>query len=150
MHSSHILLGLVASASAIDIFFHNPNDCSSAATVCTGIDPNICCTGNSVTLAYQGVPTNWHINAQGFSSGGCGSPKWLADLNGQSSFVNLRSAENSNCTESVKPDTLVLADGTTKYDIVELDDVKVEELLAIASSGVGLEGMPKEFQVRRK
>ncbi|KAK4171325.1 hypothetical protein QBC36DRAFT_199582 [Triangularia setosa] len=79
-------------------------------------------------------------------------------------FASRRRAEDtcSSCTESVKPDTLVLADGITKYDIVGLDDVKVEELvnheltgllfhkLAIADSGVGPEGVPKEFQVRRK
>ncbi len=147
MHFSHVLLGLVASASAVDIYFHNSGDCSGAASVCTNVNPNVCCTGNSPTLAYRGVPTNWHINAQGFSGGGCGDPKWLADLNGDNWvcmsvnsrpnytgslywFASRRRAEDSNCTESVKPDTLVLADGTTKYNIVGLDDVKVEELVS--------------------
>ncbi|KAK4126753.1 hypothetical protein N657DRAFT_668789 [Parathielavia appendiculata] len=170
MHFSHVLLGLVASASAIDVYFHGSSDCSGGAAVCTGINPNVCCTGNSVSVAYRGVPTNWHINAQGYSGGGCGSPKWLADINGQTWycmtpnsrynytgsrywFVSRRRAEDtcdSNCTESVKPDTLVLADGATKYDIVGLDDAKVEELLTIASSGVGPEGMPEELLARRK
>ncbi|KAL2193893.1 hypothetical protein P885DRAFT_44434 [Corynascus similis CBS 632.67] len=146
MHFSHYILGLVASASAIDVYFHNSGDCSGAAAVCTNLNPNDCCTGNSPTLAYRGVPTNWHINAEGYSGGGCGSPKWLADLNG-SSWVCM--TENT-CKESVKPDTLVLADGITKYDIVGLDEAKVDELLAIAGSGVGPEGMPEELQVRRK
>lgn len=37
--------------------------------------------------------------------------------------------EDGNCT-SVRPDTLVLADGVTKYNIVDLDDAKVEELVS--------------------
>jgi hypothetical protein len=147
MHFSHVLLGLIASASAIDVYFHNSGDCSGAATVCTGINPNVCCTGNSPTVAYRGVPTNWHLNAQGFSGGGCGSVKWSADINGVNWycmtvnsrpnytgsyywFASRRRAEDSTCSESVKPDTLVLADGTTKYDIVGLDDAKVEELVS--------------------
>ncbi|KAL2138912.1 hypothetical protein VTI28DRAFT_6044 [Corynascus sepedonium] len=167
MYFSHYILGLVASASAIDVYFHNSGDCSGAAAVCTNLNPNDCCTGNSPTLAYRGVPTNWHINAEGYSGGGCGSPKWLADLNGSNWvcmtvnsrenytgarywFVSRRRAEENTCKESVKPDTLVLADGITKYDIVGLDEAKVDELLAIAGSGVGPEGMPEELQVRRK
>jgi hypothetical protein len=58
MHFTHFLLGFVASASAIDVYFHNSGDCSGAASVCTGINPNICCTSNSPTVAYRGVPTN--------------------------------------------------------------------------------------------
>ena len=147
MHFTQILLGFFASASAIDIYFHNSGDCSGSASVCTGVNPNICCTGDSPTVAYRGVPTNWHLNAQGFSGGGCGDPKWLGDLNGVDWycmsvnsrdhytgsyywFVSRRRAEETNCTESVKPDTLVLADGTTKYDIVGLDDAKVQELVS--------------------
>jgi hypothetical protein len=149
MHFSHFLLGLVASASAIDVYFHNTDDCSGAASICTGINPNICCTGgDSLTVAYRGIPTNWHITAQGFSGGGCGSPKYqTGDLNGQNwyclsdnsrfrytgsfySFISRRRAEDNNCTESVKPDTLVLADGVTKYDVVGLDDIKVAELVS--------------------
>lgn len=38
--------------------------------------------------------------------------------------------ESTNCTGSVKPDTLVLADGTTKYNIIDLDDAKVERLVS--------------------
>lgn len=147
MQITAVLLGLVASVSAIDAYFHNSNDCSGAAAVCTNINPNFCCTGNSPTVAYRGVPTNWNINAQGFSNGGCGSPKWLAELRGQNWvcmsvnsrpnytgtfywFAGRKRAENSACEGEVKPDTLVLADGTTKYDIVGLDDAKVDELVS--------------------
>lgn len=147
MHFTQVLLGLVASASAIDVYFHNSGDCSGAAAVCTGINPNFCCTGDSPTLAYRGVPTNWAINAYGFSNGGCGSPKWTSTIRGDSylcmvvnsrpnytgtyyTFANRRRAENTECEGSVAPDTLVLADGTTKYDIVGLDQAKVEELVS--------------------
>jgi hypothetical protein len=147
MHFTHVLLGLVASASAIDIYFHGSGDCSGAASVCSGINPNVCCTGNSPTVAYRGVPTNWHLTARGFSGGGCGSPKWTGNIQGANwycmsansrpnysganyQFASRRRAEDVECTESVKPDTLVLADGVTKYDIAGLDDVKVDELVS--------------------
>ena len=150
MHFSKLLFGLVGSASAIDVYFHSADNCNGAAIVCTGLNPDVCCTGNSPSVAYRGVPTNWHINAQGFSNGGCGSPKWLADLNGQNWvcmvansrpnytgsrywFVSRRRAEgtcSAGCTEQAKPDTLVLEDGVTKYDIAGLDDDKVEELVS--------------------
>lgn len=147
MQITAVLLGLVASVSAIDAYFHSSNDCSGAAAICTNLNPNICCTGDSPTVAYRGVPTNWNINAQGYSNGGCGSPKWLAELRGQNWvcmsvnsrpnytgtlywFAGRKRAENSACEGEAKPDTLVLADGTTKYDIVGLDDAKVNELVS--------------------
>jgi hypothetical protein len=151
MHVTQVLLGLVASASAVDIYFHGSSDCSGAAAVCRNANPNFCCTGNSPSVAYRGVPTNWHLNAQGFSGGGCSTPKWLADIRGTSYycmtpnsrdnysdsyywFVSRKRAEESTCEGSAKPDTLVLADGVTKYDIVGLDDAKVEELVSTATS----------------
>ena len=36
-----------------------------------------------------------------------------------------------NCTETVKPDTLVLADGVTEYDISGLEDDKVASLVSV-------------------
>ncbi|AEO66350.1 uncharacterized protein THITE_33101 [Thermothielavioides terrestris NRRL 8126] len=146
MHFSHILLGLVTSASAIDVYFWNGGDCSGSATVCTGINPNVCCAGTDNTISFRGIPTNWHITGRGYNNGGCNNLAYQLDNNGQS-WICL---ESGNCTETVKPDTLVLADGVTKYDIVGLDDAKLEELLALARSGVGPEGIPKEFQELRR
>ncbi|SPQ25459.1 6e1f6bca-a2ff-4ab8-9397-fa392e43dd32 [Thermothielavioides terrestris] len=167
MHFSHILLGLVTSASAIDVYFWNGGDCSGSATVCTGINPNVCCAGTDNTISFRGIPTNWHITGRGYNNGGCNNLAYQLDNNGQSwiclevvsryiytgasyFFPSRRRAESGNCTETVKPDTLVLADGVTKYDIVGLDDAKLEELLALARSGVGPEGIPKEFQELRR
>ena len=147
MHFTPFLLGLVASVSAIDIYFHNSGDCSGAAAVCSNANPNFCCTGNSPTVAYRGVPTNWNIDALGFSNGGCGSPKWTARLRGDNwvcmtvnsrpnytgsyyYFASRKRAEDTTCEGSVAPDTLVLADGVTQYDIVGLDEAKVEELVS--------------------
>jgi hypothetical protein len=48
-------------------------------------------------------------------------------------FASRKRAEGVECKESVKPDTLVLADGVTTYDIVGLDDAKLEELVSIRS-----------------
>ncbi|KAG6362400.1 hypothetical protein INS49_010630 [Diaporthe citri] len=131
MHFTPILLGLVASASAIDIGFHVGWDCSGAASVCTAINPNICCVASLASSArVSWVPVEWNINAQGFGGGGCSWNK--DDYTGVYYwFVGRKRGEleeDRNCTGSVKPDTLVLADGTTKYNIVGLDDAKVEEL----------------------
>ncbi|KAK4042046.1 hypothetical protein C8A01DRAFT_14300 [Parachaetomium inaequale] len=170
MRASHVLLGLVASAAAIDVEFHSGSDCGGGATICTGLEPNACCTGNSPSVAYRYVPREWTLNAEGYSGGGCYTIVWRTEFRGQDYacmgiasreyysgsyywFVNRRRAEeasNRNCTQSVKPDTLLLADGVTKYDIVGLDDAKVEELVAIANTGVGPEGMPEEIQALRK
>ena len=148
MHFAHALLGLAASASAIDVYFHNAGDCSGAAAVCSNINPNFCCTGDSQTVAYRGIPTNWHLNIEGYSGGGCRFTKFQSDVNGANWlclpvnsrdhytgtfywFASRRRAEQANCTGSVKPDTLVLADGVTKYDIVGLEDAKVEKLVSV-------------------
>lgn len=153
MHFTSIIFGLIASVSAIDIYFHNSGDCSGAAAVCSNANPNFCCTGNSPTVAYRGVPTNWNIDALGFSNGGCGSPKWTAQLRGQNwvcmtvnsrpnytgsyyYFAGRKRAADTTCEGSVAPDTLVLADGVTKYDIAGLDEARVEELVSAVLSCV--------------
>lgn len=46
-------------------------------------------------------------------------------------FAGRKRAEDSTCQGEVKPGTLVLADGTTKYDVVGLDDAEVDELVSI-------------------
>jgi len=148
MHLTAVLLGLAASASAIDVYFHNAGDCSGAAAVCSNINPNFCCTGDSQTVAYRGIPTNWHLNIEGYSGGGCRFTKFQSDVNGANWlclpvnsrdhytgtfywFASRRRAEQANCTGTVKPDTLVLADGVTKYDIVGLEDDRVEKLVSV-------------------
>ncbi|KAK4221055.1 hypothetical protein QBC38DRAFT_540305 [Podospora fimiseda] len=171
---NNFFLGLVAAASsvsAIDVYFHVGWDCSGAATVCYGLNPGVCCTGNSQAVAYRGVPTNWNIDATGYSGGGCSAFNNIKYFRGDHwacmgvvtrytytgsryQFVNLRRGEEiqeqTNCTESVKPDTLLLADGVTKYDLTQLDDAKVAELVAIADKGVGPEEIPAEFHALRK
>lgn len=45
-------------------------------------------------------------------------------------FASRKRAADSTCEGSVAPDTLVLADGVTKYDIAGFDEAKVEELVS--------------------
>ncbi|KAK4161492.1 hypothetical protein QBC43DRAFT_357576 [Cladorrhinum sp. PSN259] len=169
MHFTNILLGFVASASAIDVYFHQSSDCSGSAARCTNLNPQICCPGNSPSVAYRGIPTNWHLGAQGNSGGGCSSPKWTADIrntnfycmtvNNRDNYTGSfywfasrrREVEGSkNCTGYAKPDTLILPDGVTEFDIVGLDDEKVQELITLADSGISAEAFATEFQARRK
>lgn len=119
---------------------------------CTAINPNICCVAGPASSArVSWVPVEWNINAMGYGGGGCSWTKYLCEIRGRSDycmgpnnrddytgaycwFVGRKRGgleENRICTGSVKPDTLVLADGTTKYNIVDLDDAKIEELVSI-------------------
>jgi hypothetical protein len=152
MHLSAVLLGLVASAAAIDVEFYGGSNCGGGAhTKCVGLAPNVCCAASAPSIAYRYVPRDWTLNAEGYSGGGCRTLVWRTEFRGQDYacmgvasrefysgsfywFVNRRrgveESGNRNCTETVKPDTLVLADGVTEYSIVGLDDAKVEELVS--------------------
>ncbi|KAL3295417.1 hypothetical protein RB213_015752 [Colletotrichum asianum] len=122
---SSILLGLVATASAIDIRAHIGSSCAGAYVACVNINPNVCCS---------------------FSSSGS---------SGRSSISVVARADDLSCPAEqpgagkceavVKPDVLGLADGTA-YNIADLADEKVQELEKIAETGAGADAVPAEFQ----
>jgi hypothetical protein len=67
-----IILGLAATVSAIDAYFHLGDNCDGPSFVCNGINPNACCVGaSSNTVAWRGIPTNWAIRTEAYVGGNC-------------------------------------------------------------------------------
>jgi len=63
-----ILLGLVASVSAINVYFHVCHDCGGASVRCSNLNPGVCCSGYVVpSIGYRGIPTHWWIYPKGYS-----------------------------------------------------------------------------------
>lgn len=149
MRFSSVFFGLVASVSAVDIWLWSENECSGVGVGCRNIDYNVCCVANGINVGYYGFLTG--VRMKGFSGGGCNNLAGELDNNGQINVCMLvvsresytgagyyapgsKRSVNETCDYSVKPDTLVAAGGATKYDIVGLDDAKVDELVSMPNS----------------
>ncbi|KAL8386364.1 hypothetical protein RB599_007980 [Gaeumannomyces hyphopodioides] len=129
-----------------------------------------------LSISIAAIPTDWRITGEAYTGGGCthtggqwnsnGTPDICMPFSsrgdrtgGRYWFRNRKRADDRSCPAeqpgvgkceaAVKPDTLVLADGT-KYNISGLADDKVEEMSKIADSGAGADAMPAEFQVLRR
>lgn len=156
-----ILLGLVASVSAIDAYFHLGQNCDGPRILCTNLNPGVCCTASaSNTVGYRGIPTDWVITAEAFTGGGCKNfsargraqntnficiypaPGGGPFTGTKYSFTSRKrdgvegtcaAAEEAagKCSSSQKPNELHLADGT-KYNIVDLEQDLLEELVCSA------------------
>ncbi|EGS22842.1 uncharacterized protein CTHT_0013180 [Thermochaetoides thermophila DSM 1495] len=171
-----LLTTIIPLATAIDVrFYKTGTHCVGSHLIYSNLPAGTCCsTGNNqhASVGYANVRSNQHISATGFTGGGCVGPTWLAELRGDTSVCMTPAGRRGytgsryellkrvkgravgdlgsegNCTETVKPDTLVLADGVTEYDISGLEDDKVASLVAIAETGAGPEAIPKEFSAR--
>ena len=84
------LLGLAASASAIDGYFFGASSCGGNSVVCSNMNPNSCCNApsgwNANTVGYYGIPTNWRIQGTGYSSDNCIGPASVGSSGGSSFF----------------------------------------------------------------
>ncbi|RYO95459.1 hypothetical protein DL766_007767 [Monosporascus sp. MC13-8B] len=165
-----ILLGLFATASAIDIYLHVGGDCGGNAVVCVGINPNTCCSTSDIdifpTVGFRGIPTHWNLECKGHSGGRCNRLREVQPAR-NTNFVCLRSGffsgggygfsgrkradgADGGCTAYQKPDTLLLEDGG-KYNIADLEDAPLTQLfdfvlyLEIAASGANSADIPEEF-----
>jgi hypothetical protein len=142
-----ILLGLIASATAVDIRF--ADGCDGWYAACSNINPGICCSlaGATRFLQIVAVPSNWHIRGSGFLLENCNN--FLSDADGRGnlcfgherffssgrySFVPgklARSPGTGDITtsgECQRADTFALEDGT-KYPISQLNDGEVNYLV---------------------
>ncbi|KAI8242818.1 hypothetical protein K4K57_012565 [Colletotrichum sp. SAR 10_99] len=86
---SSILLGLAATASAIDIRAHVGDNCAGGYTACVGINPNVCCSfsssassGRAKLMDGEQIPSNWRIRAEAYTGGGCSFTGGQRDSNG--------------------------------------------------------------------
>lgn len=140
------LVGLVATASAVDVYLHVGGDCSGNAIVCVGINPNNCCGGSGAdifpSVGFRGIPFDWTLQTRGHNGGNCNGLREVQRAAG-TNFMCLRNGwfsgggygftnkkrENAvddacaaaeSCTGSQKPDLLLLEDGG-KYNIADMD-----------------------------
>lgn len=151
MHFSHILLGLVGTASAIDIYAYRSNEqCKgSDHLVCYGKNPGDCCAGADGNayraIGVRAIPTDWNIIGRGHRDGRCGAVRYAAASNGRtdvcaggnyysggSYIFTGKKLKRSDVTtqsggEACKADIMVLGDDT-KYDLTKLDDAQYREL----------------------
>lgn len=71
-----ILLGLIATVSAIDISFYFGEGCSGNGIVCRNASPNMCCGGagiNYTSIGFSGIPPDWRTRCKVWGPGGCSS-----------------------------------------------------------------------------
>lgn len=77
MYAPHVLVGLVAAVSAIDIYgYRNNEQCGGGdRIVCQNANPGDCCvraSGNVFrAIGFEAIPTNWQIVGSGYTGGEC-------------------------------------------------------------------------------
>ncbi|KAH6646137.1 hypothetical protein BKA67DRAFT_696035 [Truncatella angustata] len=165
MQVPQLLLGLFATASAIDIYLHFDSNCGgSNSAVCTNKNPDDCCAGSTgdifPSVGFRGIPTDWQLQCRGHSGGNCNNLRQVSPavntnfvcLNsgpfsgGGYSIVNGKRAEGANGGASHLPDTLLFGDGA-KYNITDLEETPLTQILTIAASGLDSATVPEEFDV---
>ena len=146
MHCYQIILGLVATVSAIDGYFHLGDNCDGPWVRCTNMNPGFCCGGGGTignSVGYRGIPTDWVIRGRGYNGNGCGveirsgvarNTNFLCLPGGNGDYTGTRyeftSKKRSEATEVGvhKADLLGLGDGTT-FNIADLDDDALNTLV---------------------
>lgn len=150
----YVLIGLMTTATAVDIRFTNSLSCNGWYAACSNINPGICCSIAASTLKINvaAVPSNWIVRAFGFLLSNCESslgqwdnrgdlcvgherrlssaryqilPAKLARGSGTGEITTRTTGE-----ECQRVDTFTLEDGT-KYPINHLNDGEVQYLVQI-------------------
>lgn len=157
MYVSHLLLGLVATVSAIDIYGYTSNEkCGSGAhAVCVNANPGSCCVSASGdifrSIGFRAIPTNWNIIGQAYNGGGCKNVKFTAQSQGSqnvccggswysggnykfTSSKRFQGADescpaNQGCASVHRADLMMFEDGS-KYNITGLDDILYTEMVS--------------------
>jgi hypothetical protein len=153
MKSSHILLALAGSTSAIDTYLHFGGNCAGNAAVCTNQNPNNCCQGSSGdifgSIGFRGIPTNWNLECRGHFGGNCNRIREIQSAR-NTNFICLRNglfsgagygfnglkrrapelqcASSEGCVDVQTPDTLLFADGA-QYNIADLEDDRLTQMV---------------------
>lgn len=150
----NLFLGLwVASASALDIWFHGSRGCGGTGLVCSGINPGVCCLGAGgldLSVSYLGIVQYWDITCSSSLGYNCDDVQTYTRAKGvtyvcheTSIYDSARYVFNGKkrdeidvCTGAERPcdaataqraDKLVLEDGTT-FDIGGLEDDQWNEM----------------------
>ncbi|KAI8302258.1 hypothetical protein K4K59_000596 [Colletotrichum sp. SAR11_240] len=167
-------------------YYVNANSCSGARTSCTNIGSNVCCLRSlnggtparsilftmdrrisvrgyggaagsgcaNLVVAQNGNPNHCMSRADGgtFTGAQWGEPT----LRKRAPEVDQCPAGEGKCNETVRPDTVMIADGT-EYDVQGLDEAKYDELVrfkfcveaALSETFAVAENVPGEFQSLR-
>jgi hypothetical protein len=141
------LLGLIATATAVDIRFTNSPSCDGWYAACSNINPGICCSIAQSTRAieFAAVPSTWFLRKTGYLAENCvgflsehitrggycdSNPRRYQSARYE--FFNeklARSPGTGDISEDCqRVDTFVLEDGT-KYPISQLNDGEVTYLV---------------------
>ncbi|KAK4207822.1 hypothetical protein QBC37DRAFT_405828 [Rhypophila decipiens] len=173
MHFSPILLSLVATASAIDIYAYRSNEQCKGTDylMCTNRNPGDCCAGANGNayraIGVRAIPSSWNIIGRGHRDAYCGPVRYAAASNGATdvcaggnyysggSYIfagkkHKRSGNSADVStrssgEACKADLVVLGDDT-KYDLTKLDDAQYAELLAVFHAGGNSTAVPAKFE----
>lgn len=92
-HYAPVLLGLVASVSAIDAYYHVGTNCDGPAVVCSNLNPGVCCTDGRTranTIGYRGIPTDWVIAAKAYGGSDCSGSPQGREVSQNTNFICLR------------------------------------------------------------
>lgn len=160
MHVSHVLLGFVATVSAIDVYGYRSNEkCGgNDRVVCVNVNPGVCCisatTDTYRAIGFSAIPTNWQIVGSGYTGGGC-SNIWHSEVsNGRTDMCcgghlysggkySFASKKRSGITSDATTDACPAAGGCTsvrradlmelegaKYNLTDLDDALYTEMVS--------------------
>ena len=153
MLNSYLLLGLAATAAAIDIRFRygdTTGNCGGDYVACVNANPNFCCTSNdrySGTVTFNAVPSDWTLTGSGYRGRGCEVRQFQAIGRGQDFclghvgpsysgafyvFGAAKRAENQECEGEQRVNQLGLEDGTI-YDIGDLSDDEIDEMVCFTT-----------------
>lgn len=163
---------LATAATAVDLHLEFAGGCSTSGGgyVCTGWNPDTCCSVNAglffASGSFQAIPGNWNLQARGHAGPNCGAIRDQQDSRGRDyvclgngpfgglgyGFNNrkmIRGAtaeevgETANCAQ---PDIMYLADGT-QYNYTAILEAKlpVEELHQLGQAGASAADIPESF-----
>lgn len=156
MRVSHVLLGLIATVSAIDIRgFPADQHCKGTYTACTNASPNDCCvsaSGNVYgSIGFYAIPKNWNIITRAYNGGSCKNEKFSAQSEGRDTiclggsaysggkyaFTQTKRSDDADAATGDcnvrRPDLMVFEDGK-KYNMTSLDNDLYTELVSIKNA----------------
>ncbi|KEY64194.1 hypothetical protein S7711_03484 [Stachybotrys chartarum IBT 7711] len=146
MRSLSVFLGLIASASAIDLYLGWTS--GSNYILCQRWSPDRCCSTSQsgspfTSIDFREIPTNWDVSVRVHRGSQCGAVVESQASNGRTNirirggnyggagygFLSRRSENDENVdAETVRPSAVVFADGP-RYNLTELDDASFAEML---------------------
>ncbi|KAH7035998.1 uncharacterized protein B0I36DRAFT_361303 [Microdochium trichocladiopsis] len=149
--SMAVAANLLASGLAIEIRFHDTNNCIGGYVYCPTINPNHCCLGpGSMSTYFAWIPREWSIDTRVFEgkvcsgvsrtqrSGSrdaiCMGAEWELIQSARYDFVGKKRGEtsdgNTGDEECQKPSGVVFADGA-HYQFDAMTESQVVEMFLI-------------------